>query len=237
MVVIYKQKMNMNKLIGIVLIVFLSSCYGQKKVTTENTLESNNGEGKFFSVEIVQYGKILPPENEVINLEKAPFEILVHFYKTQGIDVAFSWDNHYFDYPKTKNIYNCNNDNYSENCRFWSGKSGAEDRYNEEKDIYIGTYRNEFYWAYDNKDYWKSFNSIDSTTNDYVIGKIIVEKIYNLDKEYQINLGDNKEVPIERINHDIYCVFATGKKNEGMKYPKELQRQKVKLKFNEMASR
>jgi len=106
---------------------------------------------EYFSIDIEQDGKLIPKIGETISLEKSPFIIYVNFYETQGIDVSASWEREYYDFPSSENIYNCNMETYSDECRFWGMKAGAEERYNEEKNILVGDLSYQVYWAYDDQ--------------------------------------------------------------------------------------
>ena len=217
------------KVYVIVLLSIAVIGYSQK---TELQPRSEGANLEYFSIDIEQDGKLIPKVGETISLEKSPFIIYVNFYETQGIDISASWGREYYDFPSSENIYNCNMETYSDECRFWGMKAGAEERYNEDKDILVGDLSYQVYWACDDKDYWKDFNHLDSTRNDVVTGTMIVENIFDLDKRDLRKFEEPAyHYPIEQIDRDIFFVMATSHYEKGMEFPEELQREKFILKF------
>ena len=60
--------------------------------------------------------------------------------------------------------------------------------------------------------------------------EVTVENIYDLDKRDEGGFEESEyNYPVERINRDIYVVFAAGRDEDGMK--QELQREKFTLHF------
>lgn len=202
------------------------------KSSKSSQVLSNQISSQLFSIEIYQEGKKITQIGEEIFLKKIPFILYVNFYNTYGVDVSASWGRHYYDFPDSENIYNCNIENYSDDCRFWSMKAGAEEKYNEDKNILVGDDSYQVYWAYDDQDYWKDFNKIDSTQKDMVIGTMIVENIFDLDIRDLRKFEESVyHYPIEKIDKDIFFVFATSHKEKDMQFAKELQREKFILRF------
>ena len=212
-------------LIIIPLIILISSCKMSKVNSTSNDAE-------YFKVEIVQNGKIIKEKNGVVQLEKNPFIYKLTFYKVTGIDVSNSWDKYYFDYPDEKNIYECNDDKFFKDCRFVAVKTGNEDKFNESKDIYVGDGDYQYHWFYKENVDWHRLDKGARIENGVTYAQVTVENIYDLDKRDSRDFTEEEyDYPIEKINQDIYVVFAAGNWEPG-KGTKELQREKIILKFN-----
>lgn len=212
-------------LIIIPLIILISSCKMSKVNSTSNQAE-------YFKVEIVQNEKIIKEKNGVIQLEKKPFIYKLTFYKVTGIDVSNSWGKYYFDYPDEKNIYECNDDRFFKDCRFVAVKTGNEDKFNESKDIYVGDGDYQNHWFYKEDVDWHRLDKGAKIENGITYAQVTVENIYDVDKRDSRDFtAEEYDYPIEKINQDIYVVFAAGDWEPG-KGTRELQREKIILKFN-----
>ena len=215
----------MNKFQLLVLLtLLLSSC---------RLIKINKAEGEeYFKVEIVQDGKVVKEKNGVLTLEKRPFVYQLTLYKVTGIDVSNSWGKYYFDYPAEKNIYQCEDDRYFIDCRFVAVKTGNEDKFNENKDIYVGDEDYQFHWFYQEDSDWHRLDKGARVENGVTYAQVTVENIYDLDKRDAGDFSASEYAyPIEKINQDIYVVFAASRYESGMEQPEELQREKFILTF------
>lgn len=186
----------------------------------------------YFKVEIVQNGEVIKEIDNVIQLEKKPFKFRLTFYKTQDVFVSLSWGTYYYNYPSNKNIFECNDDSYFNDCRFVSIKAGNEDKFNVNKDIYVGDGDYQSVWFYDEKVDWYRMDKGVTVKDGIVYSEVTVENIYDMDKRDSRNFEESDfNYPINEINQDIYVVFANDFYEKGMKHPKELQREKFILKF------
>lgn len=142
---------------------------------------------------------------------------------------------HYYDYPDNENIFKCDEESaegINEICRFVSVKTGNEDKFNTDKDIYVGDQTYHGVWFYDDKIDWYRMDKGATVKDGIVHSEVTVENIYDLDKRDERKYESSEyDYPIEKINQDIYVVFSTSHYEKGMEYPKELQREKFILKF------
>ena len=135
--------MNIKNLMTIIaLSMILTSCNAVKE---SSKTEAN----AYFKVEVEQDGKIIKEKNNIILLEKKPFKLKLTFIKKKDLSVSSSWDKYYYDYPNDKNIFACEDLNTFEGCRFISIKTGSEDKFNKNKDIYVGDEDYQCSWFYD----------------------------------------------------------------------------------------
>ena len=153
--------------------------------------------------------------------------------KTKDVFVSFSWGKYYYDYPSEKNIFECNDQSFFEGCRFISIKTGNEDKFNVDKDIYVGDDGYQNVWFYNEKKDWHRMDKGVTVKDGVIYGEVTVENIYDMDKRDEQKYEEKDyNYPIEKINQDIHIVFATDHYETGMAHPKELQREKIILKFN-----
>ena len=125
--------MIIKQLITILIFTIVTSCG-----TTNNLKGKTASENNYFEVQISQNGKIIKEKNGVIKLKKEPFRFELKLKKTNNVFVSSSWGKYYYDYPNEKNIFECNDDRFFKDCRFVSVKTGNEDKFNTQKDIYVG---------------------------------------------------------------------------------------------------
>jgi len=214
----------MNKLLVIFSLIIISSCKVSK-------IEKSSGDAEYFKVEIVQNGKVIKEKDGIIQLEKKPFKFKLSLFKVTGIDVSNSWGKYYYDYPNDKNIYECIDDKFFKDCRFVAVKTGNEDKFNENKDIYVGDGSYQFHWFYKEDLKWHRLDKDVKVENGVIYANVTVENIYDMDKRDSRDFSEEEyKYPIEKINQDIYLVFAAGKWEPG-KGTDELQREKLILKF------
>ncbi len=191
--------------------------------------------GEYFQVEVVQDGKLIKEKNNIIELEKKPFKYRLRFIKTDHIYVSNSWGTHYYDYPDTENIFECHEESAEgicDVCRFVSVKTGTEDRFNVGKDIYVGNRIYHGVWFYDEEIDWYRMDKGAFVKDGVVYATVTVENIYDLDKRDARSYEESEYVyPIEKIEEDIYVVFATSHYERGMEHPEELQKEKFVIKF------
>ncbi len=220
-----KMKNLMLITISIVMLLSCNSLKVDKKSTKEN----------YFKVEVVQNGKIIKEKNNIIQLEKKPFKYKLTLIKTKDVFVSNSWGTHYYDYPDNENIFKCDEESaegINEICRFVSIKTGNEDKFNVSKDIYVGDQTYHGVWFYDDKIDWYRMDKGVTVKDGIIHAEVTVENIYDLDKRDKGGFDKSDyDYPIEKIDQDIYVVFATSHYEKGMEYPKELQREKFILKF------
>lgn len=217
----YKIEKN---LVLIIASLLLAGC-----TTTKNKQSdlSNN----FFKVEVLQNGKIVPKKNDVITLEKEPFKLKITLYTVTGIDVSASWGKYYYDYPDAQNIYKCEDDVHFEECRFVAIKTGAEDRFNKNKDIYVGDGSYQCHWYYEPELDHHRFDNNVQVINGITHALVTVENIFDLDKRDAKAPKEEYDYPVENINQTFYMVFAASHYESGMEMPDELQREKFTVKF------
>ena len=215
----------MNKFLAIAfLTILLSSC----KISKTKHVEK----ARYFKVEIFQNGKLIKEKNDVVTLDKKPFVYKLTFYKVTGIDVSNSWGKYYFDYPDDKNIYECNDDRSFKDCRFVAIKTGNEDKFNKNKDIYVGDGDYQNHWFYIEDKDWHRLDKGVKLENGVTYAQVTVENIYDMDKRDARRFKEEEyNYPIEKINQDIFVVFAASHYESGMKLPDELQREKFILRF------
>lgn len=186
----------------------------------------------YFRIKISQNGKVIKEKNGVIKLKKEPFIINVELIKTNHVYVSSSWGKYYYDYPTEKNIFECNDKNFLKDCRFVAIKTGNEDKFNVNKDIYVGDGDYQNVWFYEEDMKWHRFDKDVKVENGVTYANMTVENIYDMDKRDERKYAESEyNYPIEKIDADIYFVFATEHYEKGMQHPKELQRKKIVLKF------
>ena len=221
--------MKINKLIIITLTVCLLLACKSSKV------DKRLNDDEFFKIEVVQNGKVIEKENEIIWLEKKPFKYRVMLIKTKDVYVSNSWGTHYFDYPDTENIFKCDEITaygINESCRFFPAKVGVEDTFNSRKDIFVGDQTYHGLWFYDETMDWHRMDEGVIVKDGIVNAEVTVENIFDLDKRDEGKYSESEYAyPIENISENIYVVFATSRYEEGKKYLEELQREKFILKF------
>jgi hypothetical protein len=214
-----------NTLILGVLAFFMTS-------STPKFTNNQEAEEDYFKIEVVQNGKVIKVKNHVIKLEKAPFVFKLTYYKTNHVYMSSSWGTYYYDYSDDKNIFECNDDSFFKECRFVSVKTGNEDKFNVNKDIYVGDDSYQNVWFYkENIDWYRMDEGV--TVKDGVIhATVTVENIYDMDKRDERSYEEHEyKYQIENIDQNIYIVFATENYEKGMEHPEELQREKFILKF------
>ena len=193
--------------------------------------ETSSQNSDYFKVEILQDGKVIEKQNGIIQLKKKPFKFKLSLFKVDGIDVSNSWGKYYYDYPEDKNIYECNDDRFFKDCRFVAVKTGSDDPFNENKDIFVGDGDYQFHWFYKEEMDWHRLDKDVKVVDGVTYATVTVENIYDVDKRDSGDYPDSAfDYPIEKINQDIYTVFAAGHW-EREKGTKELQREKFILKF------
>lgn len=186
----------------------------------------------YFKVEILQNGKKVKIKNNKVKLEKEPFKFKITLYKTNHVFVSNSWGTYYYDYPSDENIFKCEDDVYLKDCRFVSIKTGNEDKFNVNKDIYVGDDGYQSVWFYNEDMEWHRFDKNVKVENGVIYAEMTVENIYDMDKRDERKFKKNEyNYPIKNIENDIYVVFATELYESGMEHPKELQREKFKIEF------
>ncbi|QHI35518.1 hypothetical protein IMCC3317_08640 [Kordia antarctica] len=211
-------------LIAILFLITLFSCG-----TTKN---STNTTDEYFNIKISQDGKIVKEKNGIVELSKKPFKIHVDLVKTDHVYVSSSWGKYYYDYPIEQNIFECNDKSFFKDCRFVAIKTGNEDKFNVNKDIYVGDGSYQNVWFYEEDTEWHRFDKDIKVENGITYATVTVENIYDMDKRDERKYPESEyNYPIEKINSDIYFVFATDHYEKGMEHPKELQRKKILLKF------
>ncbi len=197
--------------------------------TTKNTSDSKDD---YFRITISQNGKIIKERKGIINLKKEPFKINVELIKTNHIYASSSWGKYYYDYPTDKNIFECNDKSFFKDCRFVAIKTGNEDKFNVNKDIYVGDGDYQNVWFYKEDKEWHRFDKDVKVENGVTYASVTVENIYDMDKRDERKYSENEyKYPIEKIDSDIYFVFATEHYEKGMEHPKELQRKRIFVKF------
>lgn len=179
----------------------------------------------------MQEGKILKATNNVIELEKKPFKFKLRLIKTDHVYVSASWGGYYYDYPDDQNIFECEDDRNFEDCRFVAIKTGTEDKFNDDKDIYVGDGDYQCVWFYDEDTDWYRMDEGVVVKDGVAHAEVTVENIYDMDKRDERTYErEEYEYPIEKIEQDIYMVFATSHYEKGVGTD-ELQREKFTLKF------
>ncbi|WP_452599089.1 hypothetical protein [Pontimicrobium sp. MEBiC01747] len=188
---------------------------------------------KYFKIEFIQNNKIIKIKDNKVKLKKVPFKFKITLYKTNHVFVSNSWDKYYYDYPTDKNIFECNDSSFFKDCRFVSIKTGNEDKFNENKDIYVGDGSYQSVWFYKKENKWHRFDDTVTVKNGIINAEMTVENIFDLDKRDERKYKEDEyNFPIENIEKDIYVVFATEHYEKGMEHPKELQRENFILEFN-----
>ncbi len=207
--------------------IFLFISCTKPTTTSNNSLTKEN----YFKVEVIQDGQTLTEKNDVVRLAKKPFKLRLTLIKTKDVFVSASWGKFYYDYPDNKNIFECNDKTLAD-CRFVSVKTGNEEKFNENKDIYVGNGSYQYAWFYDESMDWHRFDKGVKVEKGIIYAEVTVENIYDMDARDEGNSDESKyNYKIENINKDIYMVFATENYEKGMEHPEELQRQKITLKF------
>lgn len=219
--------MNAFKLYSKILVVLISMLISYSFLSTSKIKNDD-----YFKVEVIQNGKVLKVKNNKVKLKKAPFKYKVTMYKTDHVFVSNSWGTYYYDYPSSENIFKCEDNLYFKDCRFVSIKTGNEDKFNVNKDIYVGDDSYQNVWFYDADMEWHRFDKNIAIKDDIITAEMSVENIYDMDKRDERTFEENEyKYPIEKIDSNIYVVFATEHYKKGMEHPKELQREKFVLEF------
>jgi len=199
-----------------------------------NVIETNQSDSdeSYFKVEVIQNDKVIKEKNDEITLEKKPFKFKLTYFKTKDVFVSASWGTYYYDYPDEKNIFECNDNSSFKDCRFVSIKTGNEDKFNVNKDIYVGDDSYQNVWFYDENIEWYRMDKGVIVEDGVIHAEVTVENIYDMDKRDERKFQENEyNYEIGKIDQDIYMVFATNHYEKGMEHPKELQREKFTLKF------
>jgi len=197
----------------------------------------NNGliateDGPYFTVEVVQDGAVVSAVNGQFKLQKKPFKLQLKYFKTDHIFVSASWGTYYYDYPSDENIFLCEDDRFLEDCRFVSIKTGNEDRFNVNKDLYVGDGDYQSVWFYLEEIDWYRMDKGVQVIDGVIHAEVTVEKIYDMDRRDSREYTEAEYIfPVQAIDRDIYLVFATEHYEKGMEYPEELQREKFVLTF------
>ena len=198
------------------------SC-GTSKKAPKSTDESPR-----FSLEVIQNGKVLQAQDEVITLERKPFKLRISMYHLDAINLAANFDRFYYDVPDDVDIYTCNLETYQGPCKFVGPKSMAEDHFNSDKDLVIGDESRIGYWSYDENRDWHRFDAGVSKNGHQIIAYRTVERFSYPDEGIDIELAD--------IDRNIYIVAAsqaerTPEDIAANAAGKELQREKMILVF------
>ena len=216
---------NWSAILFLVLILFTSckTLKGDKSDAAED----------YFKIEIVQNNKVIPISDNSVVLKKEPFKFKVTLIKTTDVYVSASWDKYYYDYPDSNNIFECKDTKQFNGCRFVAIKTGNQDAFNINKDLAIGDSSYQWVWFYDETMDWHRFDSTVIVKNGVTHAEMTVENIYDCDGRDAYLETTEYEYTIENIEKEIYMVFATNYYERGMAHPKELQRKKFKLQFDE----
>ena len=216
------------------LLVMIGSCNTSKVPQQPEDL--------FFKVVVVQDGKEIKPDRDNrVQLNKAPFQLKLTYYKTDNVYVSASWGTFFYDLPATENIFKCEESSargINEKCYFVAIKTGAEERFNDNKDIYVGDRSYHVNWFYDQEMDWYRMDRGVKVEDGVIYATVTVENIFDLDerdRQQRAASAENQsayEYAVEQVEEDIHMVFATGRYEQGMEYPEELQRQKFILSFN-----
>jgi len=211
----------MKYILALVLLAsFSCSTLKNKKIEDQN----------YFNVEIEQNGVIIKPINGVITLDKSSFKFNVSLDKTDNVYVSSSWDKYYYDYPLSENIFKCADKNFFKECRFIAVKTGNQTKFNADKELFVGDGSYQWNWFYIKAIKWHRFDKGVKEDNGKIKATMTIENIYDLDRIDE-GKGDGYEYSIDKIDKDIYMVFAASFYEKGMESPNELQRQKIVLKF------
>ena len=196
------------------------------------TINQSTSGNEYFKIEIEQDGKILKQKKDRVTLSEAPFKVKLTYYKTDHIYVSISWGTYYFNYPEDKNIFECNDDRFFKDCRFVAVKTGTEEKFNEDKDIYVGDGDYQNVWFYKEEFDWHRMDKEVKVEDGIVHATVTIENIFDCDKRDSRQFEKHEyNYAIEKIEQDIYLVFATDHYEKGMEHPEELQREKILLKF------
>uniref|UniRef100_UPI000550B1EB hypothetical protein n=1 Tax=Gillisia sp. CAL575 TaxID=985255 RepID=UPI000550B1EB len=164
--------------------------------------------------------------------KKEPFKFRITLLNSDHVYVSSSWGNYYYDYPGDENIFECNDKDFLKDCRFVAIKTGNEDKFNVNKDIYVGDGDYQSVWFYKKSSSWHRFDKGVINENGKIIAEVTVENIYDMDKRDEQKYEENEyNYSIDKISKNINMVFAAGFYEKGMNHPKELQRYKFILEF------
>lgn len=182
--------------------------------------QPKNADNQYFKIEVVQGNKTIDKNDGVVLLDKKPFLLKITMIGIRDISVAPSWDRLFYDFPDEKNIFECkeSEDSSLEECLLHPAKSIAEDSFNEDKDLSVveGSKYHSI-WFYDPSMDWHRFDKKVTVTGDTIQATITVKSIFDVRRASQI--------PLKKLDKDIYMFFAVGKDNL------ELQREKFILRF------
>lgn len=182
--------------------------------------QPKNADNQYFKIEVVQGNKTIDKNDGVVLLDKKPFLLKITMIGIRDISVAPSWDRLFYDFPDEKNIFECkeSEDSSLEECLLHPAKSIAEDSFNEDKDLSVveGSKYHSI-WFYDPSMDWHRFDKKVTVTGDTIQATITVKSIFDVRRASQI--------PLKKLDKDIYMFFAVGKDNL------ELQREKFVLRF------
>lgn len=176
--------------------------------------------GPFYKIEIMQNGKIIPPQNGIVELQKAPFQYHIKMKGTEGIYLANSLERYYFDIPEDESMFGRSDYGY----KFLGSKCMAELPYNEEKELYISDQDGISYWFYDTTMDWHRFDKGIKKENGFIIATKTVEKLY---------IGENNIVEVSEAEQDIYvaaCLRASEDRASDQ-FDTDIQRKKLILRF------
>lgn len=222
--------MNLHFLLLLSATVLLISCKTQQYSTVRNVPDRS---AAFFSVQVFQDGKLIKPKKGVVTLQKAPFKFEVTLSKTDHVYVSASKGTYYYDYPLTKNIFECEDQIYLKDCRFVAIKTGSEAKFNPKKELLLGNEDYQFVWFYDEEMDWHRFDPGVKVEEGVVYGTRTVENIFDCDvrdkNRKDLSLQAPYDYPVENISHDIYMVFATS--HYQPEKTTELQRERFILRF------
>lgn len=170
---------------------------------------------KKYQVEILQDNKIVPVVNQVVDLEKKPFQIRISLYHQDGVFMSSSFNRDYYDLQDDQPI---------KDYKYLTAKTRIEENFNKDQELDIDD-ESVSYLFYDNEHDWHRFDKEIMIKKDTVIGKKTVTKIW-IDET-------KKAIPLSKINKNIYLFFVATDNWVGDIIPKELGRTKIEIRWKQ----
>jgi hypothetical protein len=166
---------------------------------------------KLFTIRILQDGMEVPIKKNEVTLDKKPFVIEFSLVSPMGILVNASFDEQSFNISKNKK---------NGMIPGFHETGMAEDVFNKQKEIMISDQAPN-YWYYET-DEFNRFDKIEKKD-----GKIICTRTVE-----QLNrVAQSLTIPLEKVSAELYLVFLVTQRGKSEEADKELQRERLLIKW------
>ena len=166
---------------------------------------------QYFEVWIHQYNKQVPIQNNVVNLESAPFEIVIYMSEPMGVRVAASFNNEIYNLAGQRTPVD-------QLLPFQEGRTMPSISFNTGKELEIDDEAHNYYY-YESDD-MHSFDNILPYEKGGFHTYRMIENIYS---------NEGKFTAYEMAGKNVYLVFLLSKWNEDKQ--DEIRRQGIILSF------